>query len=291
MPVLAADIGGTKTLLALVDGASVLERIERPTDREAGPEVWVSQMADLAGGWSDKFEHAGITVTGLVQDNRWQALNPETLAFPGQYALFEAVEDALGVPVTLCNDAQAAAWGEHIHGVGKDQDIVFMTISTGIGGGVVAGGRLLLGRSGVAGHFGQLLPLPEGGSEYRFEDFASGRWVGLEGEKLGLKGDARSVFAAADEGNELAENIVQSSAARVAHLAHNLQLLFDPHITVIGGGIGLASGYIERMEASIAHLQPLVRPTFVRAALGKDSGVIGVADLSRRNQSNRKDIQ
>lgn len=282
MPVLAVDIGGTKTLVTLVEGKTVVERLERPTDREAGPRVWVTQMAELARNWTGRFERAGITVTGLIKDNLWRSLNAETLAIPGRFELFDASQQALGVPVTLCNDAQAAAWGEHIHGAGKGRDIVFMTVSTGIGGGVVSNGQLLSGRGGVAGHFGQLLPLPEG-PEYRFEDYASGRWVGLEGQKHGLEANARAVFEAADEGNKQAEKIVQNSASRVARLAHNLQLLFDPHVTVIGGGLGLAPGYIERLEASVFHLQPLVRPTFVKAELGKDAGVIGVADLSRKN--------
>ena len=65
-PILAIDLGGTKLLLALVDGATVIDRIEAPTDRAAGPEAWVSQMASLARPWAGQFNRAGITVTGLV---------------------------------------------------------------------------------------------------------------------------------------------------------------------------------------------------------------------------------
>lgn len=285
---LAIDLGGTKLLLALVEAGSVVDRIEAATDRAAGPEVWVRQMAELATIWAGRFMRAGITVTGLIKDNLWRALNPDTLAIPGRFALFETAQAALGVPVTLCNDAQAAAWGEHVHGAGQGKDIVFVTVSTGIGGGVVSEGRLLRGRGGVAGHFGQVLPLPDG-QEQRFEDGASGRWIAAQGAKAGLAADARAVFAAAADGNAAADDIVQTSARRVARLCHNLQLMFDPHVTVIGGGVGLAPGYLDRMAASVAHFQPLVRPTFVHAALGKDAGVIGVADLSTRNHPNRED--
>ncbi len=283
MTLLAVDIGGTKTLVTLVDGAAVVDRAEAPTDREAGPEEWVRGMAETAKGWEGRFDRAGITVTGLVKDNRWRSLNAETLAIPGRFALHEAAEGALGVPVTLCNDAQASAWGEHVHGAGRDKDIVFLTVSTGIGGGAVSNGRLVSGRGGVAGHFGQALPLPEGPEE-RLEDCASGRWIAAEGKRLGIGEDARAVFDAADGGSEDAEGVLQASARRVARLSHDLQLMFDPHITVIGGGVGLAPGYIERMEESVAHFQPLVRPTFVRAELGADAGVIGVADLAKRSR-------
>jgi len=287
---LAIDLGGSKLLLALIEAGRVLDRMEVPTDRAAGPEAWVAQMAALARAWTGRFVRAGITVTGLVKDNLWQALNPETLAIPGRFALYEAAKRALGVPITLCNDAHAAAWGEHVQGAGQGKDIVFLTISTGIGGGVVSGGQLLRGRGGLAASFGQHLPQPEGPEE-RFEDGASGRWIAAQGAMAGLPDDARAVFAAAADGQDWAGDVVQTSAGRVARLCQNLQLTFDPDVFVIGGGVGLAPGYMDRMVASVAHVPPLLRPAFVLAALGKNAGVIGVADLSTRNQSNREDMK
>lgn len=285
---LAVDLGGTKLLVALVEGATVLDRIEAATDRDAGPEAWVRQMADLARPWTGQFDSAGVTVTGLIKDNHWRALNPGTLAFEGRFPLHKAARAALGVPVALANDAQAAAWGEYAHGAGEGKDIVFLTVSTGVGGGVVSNGRLLQGRGGVAGHFGQVLPLPEG-DETRFEDGASGRWIAAEGARLGLAPDARAVFAAAAAGNAAADAVIETSARRVARLAHDLQLMFDPRFTVIGGGVGLASGYIDRVAKAVAHFQPLVRPTLRSAALGRDAGVIGIADLARQKQPNREE--
>jgi N-acetylmannosamine-6-phosphate 2-epimerase/N-acetylmannosamine kinase len=285
---LAVDLGGTKLLVALVEGANVLDRVEIATDRDVGPEAWVRQIAELARPWSGQYGSAGVTVTGLIKDNHWSALNPGTLAFEGQFPLFKATTEALGVPVTLANDAQAAAWGEYAHGAGEGKDIVFLTVSTGVGGGVVANGRLLQGRGGLAGHFGQVLPLPEG-DETRFEDGASGRWIGAEGARLGLAADASAVFAAAAAGNAAADAVIETSARRIARLAHDLQLMFDPRYTVIGGGVGLAPGYIDRVARAVAHLQPLVRPTLRPAALGKDAGVIGIADLARQKQANREE--
>lgn len=284
MTVLAVDIGGTKTLVTLVDGPEVLQRVEAPTERSAGPREWVEQVVKMAGQLGGKFDRAGITVSGLVKDNRWRTLNTRTLAIPGEFALMDFAEQALGVPVTLCNDAQAAAWGEFVYGAGQQKDIVFLTISTGVGGGVVANGRLLSGRGGLAGHFGQVLPQPDGDGG-RFEDCSSGRWIADQGAEIGLPRDARQVFAAAAEGIQAAEGIIQTSAERVGRLCHNLQLMFDPHVTVIGGGVGMASGFLERVAASVEHLQPLVRPTLVNAQLKNDAGVIGVADLSKENQT------
>ncbi|WP_026480530.1 ROK family protein [Ahrensia sp. 13_GOM-1096m] len=290
MKVLSVDIGGTKTLLTLVDGPNVMDRIVAPTKRDAQPQDWVNQIAILAKRWAGQFDRAGITVTGLIKDNCWQTLNSETLSIPGRFALHRAAETALGVPVALCNDAQAAAWGEYLHGAGQGLNIVFLTISTGVGGGVVSNGKILHGRSGLAGHFGQTYPLPDG-DENRFEDSASGRWMASEARRQGYEFDARSVFEAARQGHQWAEEIVDVSAHRVGRLCCNLQLIFDPDITVIGGGVGLAPGYIERLKKSVDHLQPLMRPTFRKAALGNDAGVIGVADLSRQLKFNKEEVK
>lgn len=286
---LAVDLGGTKLLLALVDKNKVVDRVEAPTDRDAGPEAWLSQIAELADRWKGRFDSAGITVTGLVHDGRWSALNPSTLTIPGQFPLMVAAQSALAVPVVLCNDAQAAAWGEHRFGAGQGKDLVFLTISTGVGGGVVMNGHLLQGRGGLAGHFGQALPQPDGPSNERFEDGASGSWIAAKGKELGLPSDARAIFAAASASNDAAEHILSTSAQRVARLCHNIQLMLAPELIVIGGGVGMAPGYLERLENCVADFSQLVRPTLVRAALGKDAGVIGVADLSKRNQPNREE--
>lgn len=291
---LAIDMGGTKMLLALVTAGRVLDRREVMTDRSAGPEAWVAQMAELAQPWAGGYTRAGLSVTGLVYKDLWQALNPETLAIPEGFALREAARAALAVPVTLCNDAQAAAWGEYVQGAGRisgqaaGRDLVFLTISTGIGGGVVLQGRLLQGRSGLAGHFGQLLATPDT-PDARFEDGASGRWIAAEGARHGLPEDARAVFAAARSGHAPAEAILQTSARRLAWLCRNVQLMFDPDLIVIGGGIGLAPGYLGRIAAWLADVPPLLRPRLVPASLGPDAGAVGVADLSCRNHQKGED--
>lgn len=285
-PVLSVDLGGSKTLVALVHGATVLERVEIATDRAGGPEGWLRAIAGVAGGWQGRFDRAGMTVTGLVAKGMWQALNPATLNLPGPFPLQARLAGLLGVPVAVANDAQAAAWGEHVHGAGMGADIVFLTVSTGIGGGVVTGGRLLQGRGGLAGHFGQLLPAD--GAPALFEDAASGRWIAQEGAGIGLQADARAVFAAAEAGDARAEAILAASAARVGRLCHNLQLSFDPDRIVIGGGVGLGPGYLDRVARSVAHLDDMRRPRIVPARLGPDAGIIGMADLALGHHNNRE---
>jgi predicted NBD/HSP70 family sugar kinase len=168
--------------------------------------------------------------------------------------------------------------------------LVFLTISTGIGGGVVANGRLLGGRGGLAGSFGQLLPLPEGG-EALLEDLASGRFLAAEAARLGLDADARALFAAAAAGHAKAAQAIAASATRVARLCLDIQRMFDPASIVIGGGVGLAPGYLTQVTGALAHLPDLMRPTLVPAALGRDAGVIGIAELATGNTNSGEETQ
>lgn len=277
-PALAFDLGGTKTLVALVDGDRIIETSERSTGRDLGPDDWCDAIAELAAPWRGRYGAVGGAVTGVVHGGRWSALNPGTLPVSSNYPLADALSNRLGQAVTLHNDAQAAAWGEYRFGAGAGRDLFFITVSTGIGGGAVIGGRLLNGRGGVAGSVG----LTHETTGVPLETLASGRFLADAATALGHAVDAPAVFAAAARGEAWASAVVDRSADVVARLLQNLQLLFDPAVMVVGGGVGLAGGYRERLEARLAHLPPHLKPEIRAAALGKSAGVIGAADLARR---------
>ncbi|MAH08104.1 MAG: transcriptional regulator [Euryarchaeota archaeon] len=281
MTILAIDIGGSKTSMVLFEKGKVLDRQEIPTDIKSGPNDWFFQIESLTKQWQGKFNRAGVAVSGWVDKGYWRSLNDLTLNTFGKFNLLERCRESFRVPVTICNDAQAAAWGEHVYGAGKQQDLVYLTISTGIGGGIVLNNKLLLGKSNLAGHFGQLISLFNDNNQ-KFEDIASGRWIGLEGDSLGLGSSAKTIFSQAAAGDEKAERIIQSSAIRVAKLIQNLQLIFDPKILIIGGGVGLAPGYIERMDSYLNNIEPFIQPNLAKASLGQDAVVFGVANLSEK---------
>ncbi|MBN8999070.1 MAG: ROK family protein, partial [Rhizobiales bacterium] len=283
-PALAFDLGGTKTLVALVDGDRVLDLREEPTLRDADAEAWCDRVAALAADWRGAYGVAGGCVTGPVVGGRWTALNPQTLPIPPGFALGDALASRLGMPVVLHNDAQAAAWGEYRFGAGAGRDLVFLTISTGIGGGAVLDGRLLIGHRGLAGSAGIARLIDGDGRGAMIESVASGPWIAAAAEAAGLAPDVPAVFAAATSGDERADAIIERSVSVVAAAMGNLQLLFDPELIVLGGGIGLAPGYRERLETRLAELPPLVRPEIRAAALGRHAGVIGAADLARHER-------
>ncbi len=272
---LAIDIGGTKTMAALVRGSDVLDEMTVPTAREAGPDAWLATIASSTRSWADRYSHVGIAVTGFIQDGCWSALNPATLGIPDRYPLVDRARAVFGKPVFAINDAQAAAWGEYRFGAGSGGDLVFLTISTGIGGGIIVNGRAL---TGLAGHFG-LIRGPSAGQS-PLEDQASGRWIAAEAQKAGHPGTAAEVFEQADRGETWAGEIVSQSAFRAATLCRDIKMMLDPMHIVIGGGIGLAAGYLDRMRDCFAGVDPRLTPVLVAAKLGSRAGIIGVASLA-----------
>ncbi len=268
---LALDIGGTKSMAALVTGGTVVETVTIATARAEGPDAWLAAIAEKTKAWRGRYTHVGIAATGLIDQGSWQALNPKTLAIPANYPLEQRASAIFGVSARAFNDAQAAAWGEYLISGHPGSSLVFLTISTGIGGGVVINGRLL---TGLAGHFGLT------GGMSPLEDRVSGRFIASEAERTGHAGDAVSVFAAAAAGQDWAEAIVTKTAQKVAALTADIQLMFDPDEIVVGGGIGLATGFLDRVKAEHLHLAERLRPRLAAARSGTAAGILGAADMA-----------
>lgn len=274
--VLAIDIGGTKMLGALVRGKTVSDVVHMPTPSSGEPHAWIESLLAAAPEWSGRYGRVGAAVTGLVDDGHWMALNRATLSLPDRYPLVSTLQALTGKPAVAINDAQAAAWGEFSFGAGQGtQNLVFLTVSTGIGGGVVAGGRLLVG---LAGHFGQLKD--DIASPAPLESFVAGRYMAEAAKEAGVETDARGVFQAADAGEDWAAAIRLQSARRVATLCANIQLMLAPEKIVIGGSIGLAPGFIGQIDNFLEPLPAHRKPALRAAELGAQAGLIGVAALA-----------
>lgn len=281
-PVLAIDIGGTKTAVALVRGGRIIERRQVPTRPTDGAEVWLRAAANAARDWHGQYRGVAAAVTGLVRDGRWTAVNPATLPVPEDFPLVARLGEQFGHPVLALNDAQAAAWGEYCFGAGQGRDLLFLTISSGIGGGAIVGGQLLRGAGGLAGHVGQI-PVPAPGNRHhRLEDLASGFAMAAAARAVGQDADAKAVFAAMAAGETWAERIVAAAVEHLALALPGLQALLDPQIIVIGGGIGLATGFVPRLEATLSRFPSALRPSLALARLGADAGLLGAADLLNR---------
>ena len=278
---LAIDIGGTKTLAVMVDGRAILAERKIETPIQMTPTQWCEAIADLVKDWRGDYDVVGLAVTGLVDKGVWSALNPKTLPVPDRFTIEQALQNRLRAPVRAFNDAQAAAWGEFRFGGQRARNLFYLTISTGIGGGTIVNGKLLTGRNGLAGHAGQLRLSGDTEDVIRIEDLASGQWMATEASRRGYDVTARDVFEQAQLGAPWARNIVDSSAKRVALLCRNIQLLLAPEVFVIGGSVGLAYGYLDRIRMLLSALPEAERPEIHASELGTHAGVIGAADHAR----------
>ena len=278
---LALDIGGSKSAAALLRAGRVIARVEVATRREAGPDAWLAELAAAARPWSGRYGGCAAAVSGLVVSGTWTAVNPAVLPVPAAYPLVARLRAAFDVPAVALNDAQAAAWGEHVHGAGEGGDLVFVTVSSGVGGGIVLDGRLLTGRGGLAGHVGQLR---HGGES--LEARASGFALARMAAAAGVTADARAVFAAAARGDAWAESALEGAAGALAGALRDLHVVLDPGLFVLGGGVGLVPAFRTRVASALDALSwpGGLRPRLVGAALGHDAGLIGAAAMLGRAQ-------
>lgn len=280
--VLSFDIGGTKTAAALVRSGVILERRETPTGSSIGSLAWFDALAALVEGWEGRYLRVGVAATGVVRNGLWSALNPNTLPIPQETRLAAELELRLARPVATFNDAQAAAWGEHVRGAGQGADMVFVTVSSGIGGGIVLDGRLRTGTGGLAGSLGQLRGLP---LATRLETRASGFSIASAARIVGRTDDTRKVFEALAAGEDWAVGIVYDAAASLAAALVDLQQLVDPDIVVIGGGIGLLPPFRRALDDALQTFPAALRPRLRTALLGADAGLVGAADLALHNRA------
>lgn len=309
---IAIDLGATRIRAALIDEKSALrERAEALTAADAGAGVVVDQLTRLATSVMARVDRSnlvgvGICAPGPLDAKRGLVLATPTIAGFVDLPLAGMLEERIGLPVRLENDGIAAALGEWRCGAGVDRDnVVYVTVSTGVGGGVIADGRVLRARRGMAGHVGHMTIVREGdvcscGNRGCWEAYASGtaftrranvRAAGSPSTALGLNGaaiDGLAVFDAAAGGDALAKDLVSEEADLLGIGIVNLLHLYSPDIVVVGGGLSngfhlLRSGIIARISA--AAMPPFRDTPVVRAALGDDSGLVGAAILAFESQA------
>ena len=198
--------------------------------------------------------------------------------------LLDELRRAFGVSLMIENDVDAAALAEQEIGHGRGvQSFGFVSVGTGIGMGLVLGGRLHRGTHGAAGEIGYLPLEDERSSDARdarrrgsLEAAASAAGIVRSARRVGMRGpiSARSVFAAAAKGDQRAIEIVVAEAVLVAKAICSVVTVVDPDLIVLGGGVGRADGFVELVREELAHIAPVL-PELRVSALGDDAVVDG----------------
>lgn len=289
MTVLALDVGGTKLAAGLVDDdGTVLRRDRTPTVPTDPWPTLVALLDRLVDGAS--IDGVGIGCGGPMS---WPAGAVSPLNIPGwrDFPLRARLSERYpGVPVRLHNDAVAFAVAEHWKGAAQGvDDMIGMVVSTGVGGGLVLGGRLVDGASGNAGHIGHVVADPDGpdcvcGGRGCLEAIARGpatvAWA-LEHGSTAEDGSALARLAA--DGDPTAVAALARSGRAVGSVVGSIAALLDVRVVVVGGGLSQSGpAFWEPLQEAFdqqARLPYLAGARVVPPALGADAGLVGAAAL------------
>jgi glucokinase len=309
---IGVDVGGTKVAAAVVDDqGAIIEKSKRPTpstDAEKTAAAIAEAVDELTA--KHQVEAVGLGAAGFVDETRSVMLFSPNLAWRNE-PLKQKVEDRVGLPVVVENDANAMAWGEARFGAGRDADhLLCITLGTGIGGGVIIDGELYRGRWGIGGEWGHLRVVPDGhrcgcGNRGCWEQYASGNALVREARDLARVSPAMAgrllelgegtpegitgpeVTQAAREGDAAALECFRIIGTWLGQGIADLAAVLDPGLFIIGGGLS-DSGDLLLAPARETYAKVLTgrghRPVApVRIAeLGADAGMVGAADLARR---------
>ncbi|HEY5836382.1 ROK family glucokinase [Streptomyces sp.] len=308
---IGVDIGGTKIAAGVVDEeGSILETVKLPTPStpEGVVDAIVEAVRQVSAGHT--IEAVGIGAAGYVDDKRATVLFAPNINWRHE-ALKDKVEQRVGLPVVVENDANAAAWGEYRFGAGQGHsDVICITLGTGLGGGIIIGNKLRRGRFGVAAEFGHIRVVPDGllcgcGSQGCWEQYASGRalvryakqranatpenaqiLLGLgDGTVEGIEG--RHISAAARQGDKVAIDSFRELARWAGAGLADLASLFDPSAFIVGGGVSDEGELVldpirKSFRRWLIGGQWRPHAQVLAAQLGGKAGLVGAADLARQ---------
>lgn len=301
------DIGGTKiAALRISTEGEIAARTVVPTPATDQTAALPAIEAAAASVLDDSVVAIGVGMAGLVDVISGVLLDTPNLVWRN-VPLADSLGRRFGLPVTVDNDATAAAWAESRLGASRGfRDSLFVGVGTGIGGGIIAGGRLVRGAHGLAGEIGHIIVEPGGplcgcGNRGCWEQVASGLAISRAGRRA-VTDEPRSAIArlaggdprratgelvtvAAREGDGVAVAILATVARRLGEGVAGLVNVFDPDVVVVGGGVGEAGDllFLPLREAFLAAVEGAdVRPEvpIVPAHLDNDAGAIGAALLA-----------
>lgn len=268
--VLGVDLGATNLRVAVSDGSGIVTRAAEPVP--AGGDELARRVAAIARG--HELRAAAVGVPGIPDGDGFAGLIAGAAGLSGA-PLRRLLEDALGVPVAVDNDVNLAALAEsEARGI---DDLAFIAVGTGVGMGIVSGGRIIRGAHGAAGELGQLptdeqvvAPFDELGP---LEAIAGGAGLAARSGSA----TAHDVFA-----DERAHDLLADQARVLAVGIRAVVALLDPGLIVLGGGIGCRADVVDRVRAALAaHGTP--PPPVEVSQLGEDAGLLGALTLAAQD--------
>lgn len=305
---LGIDLGGTNCRGALVSDNGEVGTIHRiSTDIAQGLSPFLARLGDFCRRFLDEaaqdarqVKALGIGVPGIIAPDGTVIVSPNLAPLNG-VPLARRLQDDLGLPVALVNDANAIAWGEFLFGAGKPfSSSLTLTLGTGVGGGLVLRGELWEGADGAAGEAGHIMVEAQGrpcgcGSRGCLEQYASASGIVKSVEELLQRGESsllgersalssHAVYEAALQGDEVALAAFDLAGERLGQAIASVVNLLNIEGVVVAGGVAESLEFIRPALERELHLRafdvPVRRLCIVRGELGDDAGILGAAQIA-----------
>jgi glucokinase len=294
---IGVDLGGTNLRVAAIDSAGqVLARVTEPAVFDAGPKRVaaditriIRSLRDRVG--ADRLRGVGIGVPGFIDMGAGVVVGSANLPGFEGFPVRDEIQQQLGAPIVLENDANAAAVGEMWMGAGREvKDLILLTLGTGIGGGIVFNGKVVHGFLGMAGEFGHMTVFPDGnpcgcGNCGCLEKHASATAIAAMGRMMHFGNDvtAEKVYELAVAGNERAKLVFESMGRALGIALASLINAFNfPLYLVSGGPLPAWNLFAPAMFAEVKKRSFIFGRKGTRiekALLGADAGLYGAAYL------------
>jgi glucokinase len=302
---ISVDVGGTQIRVGIFGENSIVPLVQKkiPTqgDNQTPIERIVALLKEL---WPSDGEVNSIAIAapGYLDPEKGIVLTAPNIPGWKNYPLASLLREHFDVPIYLGNDANLAALGEWKFGAGRGHhDILYMTVSTGIGGGIISGDKLITGVNGMAGEIGHVVSVPDGpmcgcGKRGHLEAVASGTGIARHvREQLangvasvfpaGSSPSAKEIAQAAKNGDKLSKEAFDLAGFYLGRTVADFLHILNPSILILGGGVSMSGDLIIKpMKESMA--QHVIVPEYmdkleiVQAALGDDAGLLGALALS-----------
>jgi glucokinase len=286
---IGVDLGGTKILAGVVDrDGSVVRRHERATPQDSQEHVLAELEAAVAELMGDSVGAVGFGVPSPIDQAKGVVVRCVNVPLEDA-PLRDRMHERFGVPVGLDNDANAAAHGEWRAGAGRgEDDIVMLTLGTGVGGGVISGGRPFRGRNGAGAELGHVVIVHDGRpcqgactGRGHLETYASGSAATAAArEAFGPSADAHRLVRLANEGDAQARELLEEVARHLGSGIGSFVNIFGPRLVILGGGFGVAAYDYLRGPAEEVMRREALEPMrsavrLTKAELGTAAGLIG----------------
>jgi len=284
--VIGVDVGGTKILAGLVarDGTVIAHR-EYPTPVETEEALLDGLEGAVREFLDERVVAVGFGIPSQIDQRHGIALGSVNIPLRG-VPFRQKMTERLGLPIGMDNDANAAAIAEWAAGAGRGtNDMVMLTLGTGVGGGLILGGKPYRGWFGAGAEIGHMVIVHDGvpcrcGGHGHLESYASGKAADeLAAGAFGPAADAHRLVRLAREGDALATQILKGIGEHLGSGIASLVNIFNPELIVVGGGFAAAGGFLVEPAQTVADREVLVsvRGSYrvVRAELGTSAGMIG----------------